>query len=285
MIQKLFDVPLLDNDLREVAALKRQSTFQSCNSSSGCRPSIKASSIQRRRTFGRLQLLSMSVAICSGCLSRLSLSSRLPAVSQSLSVVSASSFHSSATQYASPLKKKAGTPVQNKFREARSAKIKKKTKDRPRPPPIGERKAQRKRIVLSNTNALEIAGLEDLNPTNMADTEKIGQVLGIQGDLLDNLRDAKAFKTTQNWNMFRRPATLVREETVSLGQHVRDVIDSQQNQGLGAKVARQVVSGERASGKSIHLLQAMSMAYMNGWIVINVPEGQWLQLIHVSVMC
>jgi len=175
--------------------------------------------------------------------------------------------------------------VQNKFREARSAKIKKKTKDRPRPPPIGERKAQRKRIVLSNTNALEIAGLEDLNPTNMADTEKIGQVLGIQGDLLDNLRDAKAFKTTQNWNMFRRPATLVREETVSLGQHVRDVIDSQQNQGLGAKVARQVVSGERASGKSIHLLQAMSMAYMNGWIVINVPEGQWLQLIHVSVMC
>ena len=55
-----------------------------------------------------------------------------------------------------PAKKKGGDSGP-KYREAKSAKMKKKKPvDKPRPPPVGERKALRKRIVLSNLNALEV---------------------------------------------------------------------------------------------------------------------------------
>ena len=130
-----------------------------------------------------------------------------------------------------------------------------------------------KRIVLSNTNALNVR-LEELSPENMASAKSVGQVLALPGDLLDQLRDAKTFKLRQNWSLFRRPATLIREETVSLGQDIEEIKDSQQDQGLGAKVFRNLVTGHKGSGKSLLLLQAMSMAYLNGWIVINVSEGE-----------
>jgi small subunit ribosomal protein S29 len=141
----------------------------------------------------------------------------------------------------------------------------------PKLPLIGERKALRKRIVLSNTNALEVQGMQDLSVTNMADETRIGQVLGLKGELLDQLRDVKAFKPTQNWNMFRRPGTLMRRESVELGRTVMDV-----NTGLveeRPRTVRRIIAGEQSTGKSLMLLQAMSMAFMNEWVVINVPEG------------
>jgi len=157
-----------------------------------------------------------------------------------------------------------------KLRQSRSARIKKKSKERPRPPPVGERKTQRKRIVLSNTNALEVQGLQKLGTGNMADAEQIGKVLVLDGPLLDQLRDAKAFKTTQNWNMFRTPSTLVRTETVEVGNDIRDVNESMKSEG--AQTMHKLITGEKASGKSIHLLQAMSMAYLSKWVVINIPD-------------
>ena len=97
----------------------------------------------------------------------------------------------------------------------------------------------------------------------------IGQMVALDGELLDQLRDSRAFKTTQNWSLFRRPATLIREETLKIAKDMQNV----EGPDGPRKVAKHLIVGERASGKSILMLQAMSMAYMKGWIVLNVPEG------------
>lgn len=129
---------------------------------------------------------------------------------------------------------------------------------------------------MSNTNAYEIKGMQNLSPSNMADERYVGQMLGLEGNLLDQLRNAKAFKKAQNWNLFRRPATLMRRETVEMGRNFDAVNASVEKGDANKPVLRQVIAGERVSGKSILLLQALSMAYMNKWIVINVPEGSSL---------
>ena len=129
----------------------------------------------------------------------------------------------------------------------------------------------RKRIVLSNTNAFEIKGLEDLSVQNMGDEAYIGNMLGLKGEVLDQLRSAKAFRKTQNWGLFRRPATLVRRETVEMGTGFESVTTSVEGE---KEVLRQVVDGERGVGKSLLMVQALSMGYSSRWVVINVPEGQ-----------
>lgn len=156
-----------------------------------------------------------------------------------------------------------------KHRTSNSSKLKKKARERPKLPPVGERRAQRRRIVLSNTNALEVDGLENWSKENMTDPEMTGKMMGLDGDLLDQLRDAKAFQRTQNWSLFRRPATLIRNETIVVGQDVDQV-----NTGADGKTIKHLVVGEKASGKSILVLQTMCMAYMNDWIVLNVPDGE-----------
>ena len=114
--------------------------------------------------------------------------------------------------------------------------------------------------------------MQDLSADNMTEAKNIGRVLGFQGDVLDQLREAKAFKTSQHWNLFRRPATLVREETIGLGQDFEDVNNSLQGDAQ-ARTIREIITGDRLSGKSLLMLQAMSMAFMNKWIVISIPEG------------
>jgi len=138
---------------------------------------------------------------------------------------------------------------------------------------IGERKALRKRIVLSNTNALEVQGLQDLTVKNMVDELHIGRVLALNGELLDQLRELKAFKRTQNWKMFRKPGTLMRRESVELGRTVLDVKASNAEQK--PRTVRRIIAGARNTGKSLMLVQAMSMAFLNGWVVINVAEGMF----------
>ena len=216
----------------------------------------------------------MAFSICASCLSRLRTLSRLNFSGPTISLTATQSFHTTPPVRQAIVKKKSGAMVTKKFRESTSARIKKKAgRERPKPPDVGARKALRKRIVLSNTNALVIPGMEDLTPENMIDEERIGQVLGLEGALLDQLREAKAFKPVQNWNMFRRPATLIRQETVALGKNVQEINDALSGEGLGAVTLQQIISGERSTGKSLLLLQAMSMAYLNNWIVLNVPEG------------
>ncbi|OQV05476.1 hypothetical protein CLAIMM_10207 [Cladophialophora immunda] len=219
--------------------------------------------------------MTMSLSICTECLSRLRLSSNMP---KGLAVTASTwtqttSFHSSAAQYKSPLLKKkvsqSGTSAP-RARQSQSARLKKKGRERPKLPPIGERRAQRRRIVLSNTNALPVSDMETWSKENVIDEKTVGQMMALDGGLLDQLRDSGAFKTTQNWSLFRRPAILIREETLRIAKEMDDI----KQEGEKKKVVKHLVIGEKASGKSVLILQAMSMAYMDHWIVVNVPEAQ-----------
>ncbi|KAG8525352.1 uncharacterized protein KY384_008996 [Bacidia gigantensis] len=42
---------------------------------------------------------------------------------------------------------------------------------------------------------------------------------------------------------------------------------------IGSDTARRLIVGERGTGKTTMLLQAMTMAFLKGWVVINIPEA------------
>lgn len=137
-----------------------------------------------------------------------------------------------------------------------------------RPPAPGERKAVRKRIVLSNSNALEVSTMTDL--TAELDATQVGTVIGLPGPLVDQLRAAEAFKTTQGWGLFRRPAMLIRAESVEIAKMIQGAQEAK-------KTSVTIIDGERGAGKSMMLLQAMAMAFLRGWIVLSIPEGRALK--------
>ncbi|KAL2046210.1 hypothetical protein N7G274_001657 [Stereocaulon virgatum] len=138
-----------------------------------------------------------------------------------------------------------------------------------RRPAPGERKALRKRVVLSNTNALEVHGLQDIDAESMMNESFRGQVLGIPGRIVDRLRAVEAFKVPQGWALFRRPAMLMRKETLDFGREVEGIARDEKKKSI-----RRVYVGERGSGKSLMLLQAMTMAFLKDWVVINIPNAQ-----------
>ncbi|KAI1368747.1 mitochondrial ribosomal death-associated protein 3-domain-containing protein [Xylaria arbuscula] len=146
---------------------------------------------------------------------------------------------------------------------------KKKNTIQGKPPLPGERKAFRKRIQLSNDNALAVPGLDVLTPENAVDPASVGKVFGIPAEYIDHLRVLEGFKSSQNWNLFRSPHMLVRKETVDLAKQMTDAIGKKET-------LRLVVTGNRGSGKSIVGLQALTTGLMNKWVVINIPEGQEL---------
>lgn len=143
------------------------------------------------------------------------------------------------------------------------------TESKTKPPAPGERKALRKRIVLSNTNALEVPVMEDMTEQNISDARIEGKVMGIPGSTVDQLRAIEAFKPTQSWAMFRRPSTLIRSESLDLARIFREIGSSKTH----PQVLKKILVGDRGSGKSLYLMQAMAMAFLKGWIVINIPEG------------
>ena len=176
-------------------------------------------------------------------------------------------FSTSAARHAPPPKKKGmaqaakkGTRTLN-VKKGRSA-----TQDTGRRPAPGERRAARKRIVLTNDNALEVASLQDLSGADALSAANHNRVLGIPEATVDALRAVEAFKTTQGWSLFRRPATLVRRETLELASLMQEAEGQK-------KTLRRILSGERLSGKSTLLLQGLTMAFLRHWIVINLPEG------------
>lgn len=138
-------------------------------------------------------------------------------------------------------------------------------------PAQGERKASRKRIVLSNNNALEVSSLKDLSKDNVLSDKNEGQVMGLPGDTVDALRAVDAFKPTQGWGLFRRPAVLMRKEAVQLAQLFKEVEDSDAGK---KKTLRRILSGDRMSGKTTLLLQGLAMGHLREWFVINLPEAQ-----------
>lgn len=120
--------------------------------------------------------------------------------------------------------------------------------------------------MLSNTNALEVKGIEDFNESLMTEIGSVGKVVGIPGALVDRLRAVQAFKPSQAWSLFRRPAMVVRDETVEYGNLMLELAGNKSS-------VRKVLVGERGSGKSIMLLQAMAMAMLKSWVVISIPDG------------
>ena len=187
-------------------------------------------------------------------------------------------FTTSSTFQASPLVKKQPANFQPPTKRGQKTTFTVKKKKRPertaRPPATGERKALRKRIVLSNTNALEVKDMTDVDTESMLDEKLCGQVLGIPGDVIDQLRAAQAFKTTQGWGLFRRPGTLIRQETIEYGKLLESLSIEESSQTI-----RRIFVGEKGSGKSMLVLQAMTMAFLKKWIVINIPDGElWARL-------
>jgi small subunit ribosomal protein S29 len=162
-------------------------------------------------------------------------------------------------------KKGSGAAAAQKGRKTLRLGGSKKKGEAPRKAPTpGERKALRKRIVLSNTNAFEVPGIKDWSSETIASESSFGSIVGLPGPVIDQLRAIEAFKATQGWGFFARPTTLVRAETLDLARHI---------QKPDNKTLRRLVVGARGTGKSILALQAQTMAFLKGWIVVHVPEG------------
>ena len=147
------------------------------------------------------------------------------------------------------------------------SKYKKKKVEKTKSPAPGERKAFRKRIILSNNNALEVSGMDSLSPGTMSDSANAGRVFALSDQLVDQLRASEAFKSTQTWGLFRSPHVLLRSEMVDLAKRMQTAAENKE-------AIRLVVTGDRLSGKSLLLLQAMANAFLNDWIVVNIPEGE-----------
>lgn len=215
----------------------------------------------------------MVSSFCRSCLTRLRQTPRAILPSPT-TLPRGPAFHTSAIYYANPLKKKAGDQSGPKYREGRSAKIKKKKPvEKTRPPAVGERKAARKRIVLSNPNALEIEGMQELSGETMVDSRLRGTVLALPVPMIDQLRAVQAFKPNQGWSIFRRPGTVLRRETLEMGRAFENI--SGEGEGKGA-VVKKIITGPKKTGKSVHLLQAMAMGFTKDWVVITVPDGKLL---------
>jgi small subunit ribosomal protein S29 len=137
-------------------------------------------------------------------------------------------------------------------------------------PAQGERKRLRKSIVLSNNNALEVLSLKDLSKENVLSEQNEGRVMGLPGETVDALRAVDAFKTTQGWSLFRRPAVLMRREAIQLAKLFKEVEESRSGP---KRTMRRILSGERMSGKSTLLLQGLTMGFLRDWFVISLPEG------------
>ncbi|KAL5321003.1 hypothetical protein ACEPPN_011813 [Leptodophora sp. 'Broadleaf-Isolate-01'] len=201
----------------------------------------------------------------------------------------AAKFSTTARQAAVPTK--TAKMLSGKAKGAKTLRIKKKVFVKTgKPPASGERKALRKRIVLSNTNALEVRDLRDLDGKMVdemvtgkdgearglgtlaaavigGDAGLVGKVVGLRGATVDSLRAVDAFKTTQGWGIFRRPALLVRKETVELNRRLLDA-------EMKKETIRLVVEGDKGTGKSLMMLSAMATAFVKGWVVLNIPEAQ-----------
>lgn len=214
-------------------------------------------------------------SMCLRCLKR-----SLPSIeaSQSSNGAQRAAFSTSSSLSANPPKKK---PVvaKSSAKQGRTLKLaKNKRVTTARPPATGERKALHKRVVLSNTNALEVPGLQDLTKENVS-AERLaglsGKVLGLGNVSVDALRALEAFKPTQGWSLFRRPASLVRAETVDLGRQLQSSQDEK-------KVVRQILCGDRSSGKSVLMLQGMAIAQLKGYLVLHFPEARDMVIAHTS---
>lgn len=112
--------------------------------------------------------------------------------------------------------------------------------------------------------------MQELTGETMVDSRLRGSVLALPVPMIDQLRAVQAFKTNQGWSIFRRPGTVLRRETLQMGRFFDNI------SGEGAKkgsVVKRIITGQRKTGKSVHLLQAMAMGFTKDWVVLTIPEG------------
>ncbi|KAF2112479.1 mitochondrial ribosomal death-associated protein 3-domain-containing protein [Lophiotrema nucula] len=199
-----------------------------------------------------------------------------------LAATQASCFSTSAARHANPTGKKGmGAAPKRGTKTLNVKKGRKDTvKDLSKKPSPGDRKAMRKRIVLSNNNALEVPGLKDLEKDNALDPSNEGKVMGLAENVVDALRAVEAFKPSQGWSLFRRPATLMRKETIQVAQLLKEAEEAPE--GQAKKTLRRILTGQRMSGKSTLILQGLAMGVLRDWVVIHLPEGQDLVNAHTE---
>jgi small subunit ribosomal protein S29 len=218
----------------------------------------------------------MASSLCGSCRLRLRPSHYTPFSAQLLlsGTPHRAPFHSSAAQHAAPAKKSSrGQPGQQlKFREPMASRMK------PRPKPTKpprmtpqERRAMKQPVSISNANALVVPDAKPLSLEDMADESMHGKMLALPPTLLDRLRALGAFAESSDWRMFKIPTTLVRRETLELGRLFGAIAGGPE--GTDRRRVARIVSGARGTGKSVHLLQAMTMGLLSDWVVINVPNG------------
>lgn len=63
---------------------------------------------------------------------------------------------------------------------------------------------------------------------------------------------------------------------------IRGEVEVLDGKEVSKKTSRKVVVGEKGAGKSVYLLQAMTMAFQRGWVVINLPEARELSNSHTA---
>jgi small subunit ribosomal protein S29 len=212
----------------------------------------------------------MPVSICTRCMSQLHLPSPRNTIRRAVTSLSqTSSFHTTTSALAAG---PAASKHKVKYRDFTPASHKGKGRERKKLPAVGERRQLRDRIVLSNTNALEVTGLEDLSRINFNSSESVGRMLGFDGQVIDQLRELKAFKRTQNWSLFRKPAALMRTESGEVAKMIEGVMRA--SSGGEPETKRMIITGGQAAGKSIMLLQAQAMALVSHWVVISVHDGE-----------
>lgn len=185
-------------------------------------------------------------------------------------------LHTTPPLAAAPPKKKSNArDTGPKFRESRSAVIKKKPRTEADNRPlhaIGELRAKKEEIALKNQNALSVMGLKELDPNQLTQDSKNvrGRVFAIPRKLVDGLANAKVFKKTQRWGLFNRPGFLVTDDTIRLAGLVQDMTTGKSS---GKSISR-IITGRKGAGKTLYLLQAATLALLQKWIVISVPEGK-----------
>lgn len=112
--------------------------------------------------------------------------------------------------------------------------------------------------------------MQEFSEEASVDSRLRGAVVGLPVSVVAQLRAVHAFKPTQNWFLFRRPAVVLRRETLVMGKLFESIAQGEDK----GKLVKKIITGPKGSGKSVHLLQAMATAFLKKWVVIAVPEGK-----------
>ncbi|RPA95553.1 hypothetical protein L873DRAFT_1829757 [Choiromyces venosus 120613-1] len=192
---------------------------------------------------------------------------------------------------AKPLKAKGPPPgskmnVEKQRSQSNKIRIKKKPITVQKPAyQIGQRKELRKRIVLSNTNAIPVV-LPTMTADLIGNADAAGAMFELPSEeggdtIVDRLRALEAFQTKQHWPFFHRPCTLFRRETVEVGRLLERVMKREGTED-GRVNERAILHGYYGCGRSILLLQAMTWALQKDWVVVAIPNAQDLVIGHTE---